>query len=192
MSITIRRVRGRRHVLQIVRCVGPTAAHRNELAGARGVIDDDAVARVHDGREERVVAGALLAHVVEQRVGGTGVRVRPNANDGRGDTSGHNRVLTGTPQSRKINAVVHDTRTERLGRGRHTSENLSTARIRYVEGLNFNALKSAENRDLWRTGQIAKLIYPDYCDRWGRGSGLQEQNCGVERIHLAFIYAARC
>ena len=62
------RVRRRRDVLEVVGGVGPSAAHGHELAGARRV-DDDAVARVHRVAEHRVAAGALLAHVVQQRVG---------------------------------------------------------------------------------------------------------------------------
>ncbi len=39
------------------------------------------VAGVHDGLEQRIVARALFAHVIEQRVGCSGIGAYSNAND---------------------------------------------------------------------------------------------------------------
>ena len=59
-----RRMRRGSSVLQIVRRVGPAAAHRNELAAARRMIDQDAVAvLVHGVAEHRIVARALLPQI---------------------------------------------------------------------------------------------------------------------------------
>ena len=68
---------------QVVRGVGPSARDRDEVPCARVVDQERIGAGVHGNAEQGVEAGALLSHVMQQRVGRAGVDVSCDA-EGRG------------------------------------------------------------------------------------------------------------
>jgi hypothetical protein len=149
----VRRVGRRGHVLQVVRRVRPPAAHHAELPRARAVVHDQAVELVDRVAEERVVARALLAHVVEQRVGRAVVGVRAHAHGRRLHGARRDAIGARPPQRAEVQPVRGCARAERPARARRERTEHDAARgIAHRERAERLGHQRADHRHLGRVG----------------------------------------
>ena len=112
----VRRVRRGRDVLQVVRRVGPPTTHGDGLHRMSGVVDDDAVVRVHGVADDRIPARSLLAHVIQQRVGAAVVCMRVDAQLARRDAECRDAVASRAAELGEIESPRALARAERATR----------------------------------------------------------------------------
>src|SRR2546423_910203 len=117
--------------------------------------------RVNYCLEQRVIARALLAHVVEKSVGGACVCISANANERRDYVAGAEAIVAHPLNRAKVQPICGEARPERLGSQRLPFENGGPAFIAYDERGKLTFFQRAENGNFGRVGQISELIDAD-------------------------------
>src|SRR2546426_9359974 len=99
---------------EVIRRVGPAPAHWNECTAPRRMIDQDSVgALVHGVAKHRVVAGALLPHIGEQRVRGSMVHVAPDPYRERAGVARDDAIHARFAHARKVEPIGGGARPKR-------------------------------------------------------------------------------
>jgi len=133
------------------------------------MIDQDSVgALVHGVAKHRVVAGALLPHIGEQRVRGSMVHVAPDPYRERAGVARDDAIHARFAHARKVEPIGGGARPKRsCGARGGRPEDRPVTRVDDAEARDLPRLERAHDGDLRRVEQIADLIDPDR-DRGGR------------------------
>ena len=189
---------GRRgDILQVVGRIGPAAAHRQQLAGARGMVDDDAVESMRGVAQERIVPRTLLAHVGHERVGQAVECVGGDAQRGRRVVTGANAIATRRAKRGEVEAIRLGTRAETAAaRCRGRAEHRATALRLDREAGDGDRCQRAQHRHLGRVREVADLVDADERDRVGRRRARGSAERGEEdqserpRQHTHYLHPA--